>query len=236
MNTPRSSLISDSGSWVTSVSAAAFFKEFIWPKAFRCFRSPTDNEALTSGLWPMSSHGCCSTCTHCGRAFGSFVRRWCTRFLASGEMWFQGPWVVEIFAAFTALVSKSSFLVLPQGSLPLSIRYTMTPRLQTSAAIPLYSRTRSTSGATKGKVPQGLLHVAWLPKTKARSKSASFNVRSSDVSLMMKFSGFKSRWQMRGPMWRCSTTPNACVMEDTTFIKDSGRCLPLRLSRPASRW
>mmetsp|Transcript_60336 Transcript_60336/g.194290 ORF Transcript_60336/g.194290 Transcript_60336/m.194290 type:complete len:226 (+) Transcript_60336:86-763(+) len=119
---------------------------------------------------------------------------------------------------------------------PQTISTNTTPRLQTSAAIPLYSRTRSTSGATKGKVPQGLLHVAWLPKTKARSKSASFNVRSSDVSLMMKFSGFKSRWQMRGPMWRCSTTPNACVMEDTTFIKDSGRCLPLRLSRPASRW
>mmetsp|Transcript_121114 Transcript_121114/g.376508 ORF Transcript_121114/g.376508 Transcript_121114/m.376508 type:complete len:209 (+) Transcript_121114:240-866(+) len=182
MNTPRSSLISDSGSWVTSVSAAAFFKEFIWPKAFRCFRSPTDNEALTSGLWPMSSHGCCSTCTHCGRAFGSFVRRWCTRFLASGEMWFQGPWVVEIFAAFTALVSKSSFLVLPQGSLPLSIRYTMTPRLQTSALRP-YSAWRMTSGAIQGTEPRSV----WIMVPALRleqPKSESFTVRSMPTRML----------------------------------------------------
>mmetsp|Transcript_90094 Transcript_90094/g.263413 ORF Transcript_90094/g.263413 Transcript_90094/m.263413 type:complete len:201 (+) Transcript_90094:145-747(+) len=93
-----------------------------------------------------------------------------------------------------------------------------TPQLQASAALPLYSGSVRTSGATKGMVPHTERHITCRPSVTARSKPCNFSKGSgsSGVSTRVKFSGLRSLWQMPGPLWRCAKTASICLMTDWT--------------------
>mmetsp|Transcript_34580 Transcript_34580/g.104342 ORF Transcript_34580/g.104342 Transcript_34580/m.104342 type:complete len:211 (-) Transcript_34580:462-1094(-) len=107
------------------------------------------------------------------------------------------------------------------------------PRLQMSAAIPLYSRFSSTSGAVKGRVPHLLRHMAFPGWMTARSKSVSLSTKGrSGESCTMKFSGLRSRWHTHGPRCMCATTLIAWEISATHLSNGRGR----PALRPLCRW
>mmetsp|Transcript_243 Transcript_243/g.735 ORF Transcript_243/g.735 Transcript_243/m.735 type:complete len:212 (+) Transcript_243:931-1566(+) len=73
-----------------------------------------------------------------------------------------------------------------------------------------------------------------MPKSMTLS---TLSLSALPLSWRRKFSGFKSLWQMPGPMCRCEMTENICPMMEVAFAKGRGRFSPLAgLSRPLRRW
>mmetsp|Transcript_114958 Transcript_114958/g.279018 ORF Transcript_114958/g.279018 Transcript_114958/m.279018 type:complete len:228 (-) Transcript_114958:892-1575(-) len=114
-----------------------------------------------------------------------------------------------------------------------------TPQLQASAALPLYSGSVRTSGATKGMVPHTERHITCRPSVTARSKPCNFSKGSgsSGVSTRVKFSGLRSLWQIPGPSCTWAMTENIWMMMEQIFSGER-YCLSLSTgpSRLLSRW
>mmetsp|Transcript_3478 Transcript_3478/g.10791 ORF Transcript_3478/g.10791 Transcript_3478/m.10791 type:complete len:382 (+) Transcript_3478:32-1177(+) len=124
----------------------------------------------------------------------------------------------------------------PSTPAPQRTSSSIMPVLQTSTARPQNSPCRSTSGAANGRVPEAVRHMLWpLMMWTMWSKFTSLSTTLSSVSLILKTSGLRPRWQTQRRVWRCARTLASCMMIDAALATDKVRSEP-GSSRWRSRW